>query len=250
MRPEEARAKAHELYDDGMAAFRRGDQEESRRLNEEVLRLGEEHGDDESVVRGLIGLSRIAFRESDHATLRALCARAMPLWERLEDRSVVTNPIHMLAESARLQGDLDRARDLYKESIEASRQAGDDRFEAVEYLNSAFLELQAGNVDAARARVQSSIEARSPEEGDAPYVLLALGAIAARKADGNIAAQLLAKAEAMLLERGEVFDPGDKPLFDSAKAEAHGALGASFDQAWRAGGALTSDEAMQLARLV
>ena len=109
MTPDEARVKAEQLYKDGLAAFRRGDQDESRRINEQVLKLGEEHHDDESIVRGLIGLSRIALRDGDHATLRVLCERAMPLWERLEDRSVVTSPIHLLAESARLEGALERA---------------------------------------------------------------------------------------------------------------------------------------------
>lgn len=249
MTADEARAKAAQLYEAGVAAFRRGDQDESRQINEQVLKLGEEHDDDESVVRGLIGLSRIAFREGDHAALRALCERAMPLWERLPDRSVVTSPIHMLAESARLEGQLERARDLYEKSIAASREVGNNRFEAVEQLNLSFLELQAGDLEAARARVKASVQASAPGEGDLPYVLLALGAIAARGGDGRRAAEMLAKAEAMLAERGEVFDPGDKPLFDSATADARDVLGESFVEAWEAGSSLSTDEALARALL-
>jgi hypothetical protein len=131
------------------------------------------------------------------------------------------------------------ARDLYEKSIAASREVGDKRFEALEYLNSPFLELQAGNLEGASARVKASVEASALEEGDLPYVLLALGAIAARGGDGRPAAEMLAKAEAMLAEKGEVVDPGDKPLFDSARADAREALGESFDEVWRSGSSLS-----------
>jgi Tetratricopeptide repeat len=91
----------------------------------------------------------VAFREGNHARVGELCERAIPLWQRIDDRTVVTSPVHMLAESARLEGDLEKARTLYEQSVASAERDGDAGTVAMELNNLALLELQAGNADRA-----------------------------------------------------------------------------------------------------
>lgn len=201
-------------------------------------------------MRGLIGLSRIAFREKDHTKVRSLCVQASPFWEQLEDRSQVTSPIHLLAESARLEGDIPRARELYDKSIAYSEEAGDVRMLAIELNNKAFLEIQAANIDEAERLARESLRllregtTRGVRPTDSAYCLLALGSIAARKGDANRAASLLAASEAILATNDAIFDPGDKPLFDEASALARKQLGdAHFLAAWERGSSMPASQA-------
>lgn len=249
-REEERIVQATSLYEEGLAAFRAGDQARSRQLNHEVLSIGRETNDPATIVRGLIGLARIAFREKDHPTVRSLCDQAAPFWEQLEDRSQVTSPTHLLAESARLEGDIPRARALYDRNIAYAKEAGNVRMVALELNNKALLEIQAGNIDDAEGFARDSL--RLFQEGaanvarptDGAYCLLALGSIAARRGEGDRAASLLAASETILATNDAIFDPGDKPLFDQGCALARDQLGeAQFLAAWERGSSMSASQA-------
>ena len=250
-KPEEERiVQATSLYEEGLAAFRAGDQARSGQLNHEVLSIGREIKDPATIVRGLIGLARIAFREKDHTTVRSLCDQAGPFWEQLEDRSQVTSPIHVLAESARLEGDIPRARALYDRSIAHAEEAGDVRMLAIELNNKAFLEIQAGNIDGGERLARDSLRllrdgaAQVARATDGAYCLLALGSIAARRGEGDRAASLLAASETILAANDAIFDPGDKPLFDQGCALARNQLGeAQFLAAWERGSSMGASQA-------
>ena len=248
---EERIVQASALYKEGLTAFRAGDQARSSELNQEVLSIGREIKDSATIVRGLIGLARIAFREKDHPTVRSLCAEAGPLWEKLDDRSQVTSPTHLLAESARLEGDIPRARTLYDRSIVYSEEAGDVRMHALELNNKAFLEIQAGNIDEAEELVRASVRRLQDEAAqvarptDGAYCLLALGWIAARRGEGDRAASLLAASETILAANDAIFDPADKPLFDQGCALARDQLGeAQFLAAWERGSSMGASQAL------
>lgn len=246
MREDAARAK--DLYEEGVAAFRRGDAEASERLNRQALDIGRTIGDAASIARGLIGLSRVAFRAGDHERLRALCEEAEPFWLQLENPMEVTSPIHMMAESCRLQGELERARGLYERSIAAARRCDDARWVALELNNVALLELQAGDADAAERATRGSIATHEPGPMDLAYALLSLGSVAALRRDGTRAARTLAASQAILQELESIFDPADQPLFDRAVHLAREAAGDGFEAAWAAGADLTIDQARELAR--
>lgn len=241
-------ARAEQLYEDGLAAFRRGDEETRARLNDEALEIGRALGDPASIARGLIGLSRVAFRAGDHDRLRALCEEAEPFWLQLEDPMQVTSPVHMMAESYRLQGTLDRARELYERSIAIAHRHGDLRWVALELNNVALLELQAGDPDAAERATRRSLATVEPEPMELAYALLSLGSVAASRREGNEAARMLGAAHSIMQELESVFDPADQPLFDRAVALAREVTGDGFDAAWSAGMNLKMDEARALAR--
>lgn len=134
-----------ELYRLGLEAFRRGDQPESKRLNEEALDMARRQLDEVNEVRALIGLSRVAFREGDHTEVERLAEACLPIWERLLDKTIVTSPYHMLAESHRLHGRFHEARKFYLRNIEEARAIHDDEMVEVEMINLALLEVAAGN---------------------------------------------------------------------------------------------------------
>lgn len=240
-------ARAKQLYEEGLAAFRRGDDDTSARLNGRVLEIGRAAQDPASIARGLIGLSRLALRDGDHERLRALCEEAEPFWLGLENPMEVTSPIHMMAESCRLQGALDRARELYRRNIAIAQRYEDARWVALELNNVALLELQAADPDAAERATRESLATIEPEPMDLAYALLSLGSVAALRKDGPGAARLLAAAQAILQDLGSVFDPADQPLFERSTRLAREAAGNGFAAAWAEGATLTVDQARTLA---
>lgn len=218
-----AGAEAKRLYDEGLAAFRRGDQAGSLALNERALAIARSDGDDVNVVRALVGLARVAFRDGDHDRVTELAQECMPIFERLPDKTLVTSPVHMLAESARADGRLDEAREFYQENIGISRSADDARMIAVEYMNLGLLEAMSGDTAAATRYSLDAIGSEEFEDGDLPYALLALGAAAEIDGDVDRAVVLLAASARMVADAGGIFDPADEPIYreriDSARAK-------------------------------
>ena len=86
------RAKA--LYEEGIQAFRHGDQATSRALNEESLSISRELGDKGGIARALIGLARVALRDGDYAMVRALSGESMAIGWELGDRQGLVLPLH------------------------------------------------------------------------------------------------------------------------------------------------------------
>ena len=235
---------AKDLYDQGLAAFRQGDQEKSRRLNEQALEIARADDDQLNQVRALIGLSRVAFRDEDHDRLRELCATATPMFERLEDPSLVTSPIHMMAESARMQGEFDRARELYERSIEMSRRANDDETLATELNNTALLELAAGDPSRALALAREAL-ALGGDELLTAYCSLAIGAALVATGATEPGVEALAATTKRIEQAGIVLDPADQPVLDNAIARARQALtGEQFEAAWERGRSRSFEEAV------
>ncbi|MFP5353395.1 MAG: tetratricopeptide repeat protein [Actinomycetota bacterium] len=237
---------AKDLYDQGLEAFRRGDADMSLALNEQALELARREGDELNQVRALIGLSRVAFRREDHARLEELCAEATPLFEGLEDPTQTTSPVHMLAESARMQGDLDSARGFYERSIAMSRATGDDRMVAIELNNMAFLELAAGHPNEALRLARESLTLVQGDDDMNTYCLLAIGAALVASGHEGEGVMALSVVDKMLKGAGTVLDPADQPLFDDAVEAAKLTLGREdFERAWNDGSAVSSDEAIR-----
>lgn len=233
---------ANELYDQGLKSFREGDQKNSKRFNQEALEVARASDDRLNEVRALIGLSRVAFRDEDHERLRKLCDQAMPLWEALDDPSAVTSPIHMLAESARMEGELDRARELYERSIAGSRASGDERMVALELNNMALLELAAKQPARALELARESLT-MVDDDLDRTYCFLACGAALVEIGDPALGVRLLSLSKRLLDQEGVILDPADQPVFDVAIEKARQMLGGMrFDTEWTVGQELSVEE--------
>jgi hypothetical protein len=190
----------------------------------------------------------VAFRDGDNDRVRDLADRAMPMFEGLPDKTLVTSPIHMLAESARADGRLDEARGHYDRSLELSRATNDRLFEAVEYVNVALLEIAAGDADAAERSAKACLAIEEGREGNLPYVLLAIGAAAVIKGNARKAVVALSAAHRLVSMGGEMFDPADQPLYDSNIAAAREALALyEVEAAEREGRAFSFEDAIAFA---
>jgi tetratricopeptide (TPR) repeat protein len=203
-------SEARDLYDQGLEAFRRGDNERSRELNERSLEIARREGDANGIVDALIGLARAALRDGDLDRVHALAAEAR---EVAPDEAALALPLHLDAEATRMGGDLAGARKLYEQSIDLSRRLGDSRMLAVEQANLSWVEINEGRLDEAEALLNASLDA----VGDALYIRafdwIGLARVAALRGDSDRARELIADADRLLSEAGVVLDPADEPEY-------------------------------------
>ena len=204
-----SRDRALALYGDGLLAFRQGEQDESRRRNEEALEAARAVGDRDAEALALVGLSRVAFRDGDNGRVRSLALHARELVRDLEPASQVA-PLHLLAAGTRLSGELDAAVALYEESLDLNRALGDERMVAVELHNIGHVELHRGNVEEARRRFAECAELRASDD---PYDVamrhLNDAALAYAAGERRRALELLGTAQSTLDDAGIALDPDD-----------------------------------------
>lgn len=224
------------LYQDAMAAFRRGDIEKTRELSEALRRAGQE-------VDGLCMLARIAAREGDAETTKRLAAEARAL---AGDERQERMPLHLQAFGARLAGEIDEARRLYEESIELNRRL-DTQFTAGELYNLGFLELNAGKLTRARELFDEALrEGAARDYEEIPrLVVLGRGALAVEEGDADLGVRLLSVGEAAFEHIGELLDPDDRAEVDRALEKARGMLDAkTFARAEEEGRKLSLADAL------
>lgn len=199
---------AADLYRQGVEAFRHGENERSRELNERSLALARDEGDAAAAVNALIGLARLALRDEDLERVHAFVGEAR---EAAEHERSLALPLHLDAEATRLGGDFAGARRLYEQSIELNRRLGDDYMVAAEESNLAWVEINEGNVDRAEELVLHSLSTPFGEHPyGGPYATITLARCAAERGDRAQARKLLAEADERLAFAGLVLDPTDR----------------------------------------
>jgi len=227
------------LYDEALAAFRHGDNERARELSEELRSSGRE-------VDGLCMLARVALREGDAERTRELAEQAQETARALGDRDAERMPIHLRAAAARIAGDYAVARDLYLESIELSRECAPS-FVAAELHNLAYVELHDDRLERAKELFEESLQVARERELDSllPYLVVDKGVVAAEEGSWEQSARLLAAGAASFEARGEVLDPDDQGELDRAMEKVFSELEpARIDELWAEGVALSIDEAL------
>ena len=247
-KPSSDRAKA--LYGAGLLAFRQGENERSRRLNDESLAVAREVGDRAAEVDALVGLARVALRDGDYASVRARCEQGLAIARELGERSAEALPVHLLAAVTRMEGDYERARQLYHESIALSEELEDRRAVAMERINLGCVEVLAGDAVSAEPHLREGLNSvrELGAQGLIPTCLIGLAATAAVSGDGSRAARLLGAAERELEATGTTLDPDDQPLYDVALSRAQATMNAEgFTAARSAGRATTLDMAVAYA---
>jgi tetratricopeptide (TPR) repeat protein len=200
--------QARRLYEEGVDAFRSGDNQSSKEKNEEALELAQASGDREAAALALVGLSRVALREGDYA---AVCSLANQARERVKglDAAADARPLHLLAAGTRLAGDYDEAQRLYAESLELSRKLGDDRGVWMELHNLGFVELHRANPSEAAWLFGEAEKLCGDEPYDVAMTDLERAALEASGGRREKAEELLAAAEETLSGAGIVLDPDD-----------------------------------------
>jgi catechol 2,3-dioxygenase-like lactoylglutathione lyase family enzyme len=143
------------------------------------------------------------------------------------DRTLEERPRHVLAAVARMSGDLERARDLYRESIALNEQLGQPKTVSTETHNLAFCELRLGHTGVARdlfAEVRAQVFANGWAELE-PYTCLAAAALAVAEGDHARAARMAGATEAAFRAIYQVPDPDDAADLAAVRAAAAEALG-------------------------
>ena len=118
------RLRAVALYQDGLLAFWRGDDEEACSLHGRSLQLARRLDDQTVTALALCGLARVALRE-DLDWARTLGEEALAAVEGTEDRAGRANALHVLRVAVRMQGDPQEARRLLAQRIELAQELGD-----------------------------------------------------------------------------------------------------------------------------
>jgi tetratricopeptide (TPR) repeat protein len=193
-----------------VTAFRAGDRAASLELNEKVLRLARRLRDTELEALALVGLSRIALRDGDYGRVQKLAREALGL---VRDRSSDARlmPLHMLAAGTRLGGGYEEALELYRESLELSRQLNNDHMIAAELHNLGHVYLHLDRVaDAERVFAERlPFLADSSSAYDAAMTSLNDAALAHARGDDAAALTRLDQATERLREAGIELDPDD-----------------------------------------
>lgn len=238
------------LYAAGLLAFREGDESRSRALNEEALRIAEQSGEPAGAARAHIGLARVAFRGEDHEALRAHAETSLDLARALGDEELMGTSLHMLAESARVQGELRRARELYDECLAIDRRLDNQRAVALELHNLSYVDRGQGDLSRAEARFRESLTLAHHlhDAGLIMYCALGLGVVAGEQGDSERAATLLGAVSAMLEASGEVLDPAESDEYERAVATARERLTPSeFEPSWERGRDMPQPEVVSFA---
>ncbi len=157
-------------------------------------------------------------RQEDRQEL-ALFERAAELYQHLGDRRGEAEALFWAGIFHQvIRDDTAAALSPLQRSYELAAEVGDKLTRSYAARHLGFADMAAGNVDAARARLEESVQLRR-EIGFRPGVaagLLALGELAAEEGDSRRAAALLDEAHAIAVESGA---HGIRPWIEQARAE-------------------------------
>jgi len=233
-------AEATRLEEQAYEAFKAGDAARSRDLNDRSLALAREAGDPEAIARALGGLMRLGLRARDFGEVERLASEAEEVARSAGNPALRRLPLHVRAESARMQGDLARARELYDASIALNTELGNEAMVAVELGNKSWVEIAIGRFDEAERLLRASLEATADDYGVA-FCLLGLARVELEGGQER-GAEILGAAEAVLERAGLVWDPAEEPEYVATLDLARALLGADLDDR-RASGAAADPRA-------
>jgi tetratricopeptide (TPR) repeat protein len=153
-----------------------------------------------------------------------------------------------------VQGEYERARALYEESLALFRELGDKRSVAIPLVNLGLVAQAQGEYERVRALYEESL-ALSREVGDKPGIAHGLEGLAstalepgAAPAVGAWGARLLGAADALRAAIGAPLPPTDQAPVERTVVSLRAALGDdAYEAAWAEGQALTLEEAVALA---
>lgn len=198
-------------YEDTLAAFRRGDDDEAARLAQEDLASARAHDDPRGEVDALCMLARVALRQGRLDVVEERATAAQHVADATGDHALGRMPLHLRAVAARMDGRHDEARLLYLESIDLNDALGEAGMAAAEHRNLAYSEMHAGDTDRA---LELFAEARRRVVGKdvrslVPYLTFDEATLAALGSDHVTAAAKLREAEEQFDAQGVVPDPDD-----------------------------------------
>ena len=211
----EVETDPHELLNEAYQQFKEGNDEESIRIANEVLKIGRETNNDTLIGGALSSLCRNAQRTLDTTRLAELSEQLAELSEKSGDQQWMMRRAHMNAEMWRLIGDLDKAESFYNESMSISSSIGANGLFTIDHFNKSFVSTAKGDFEEANRLISEYYQLlynRDSVYEDA-YGLIALAYLLEQK--GNYeGAHEVAVVTRRLFDEQNIFPepPDEKPL--------------------------------------
>jgi predicted ATPase/DNA-binding CsgD family transcriptional regulator len=244
------RAKA--LNAAGQLAFARGDHEHGKLVHREALALSREVGDRINHAWALVLLGwHLSAYPDRYGEGIALCEEGLALFRELDHKPGIAWALNALGELARLDGDYERAKQVYEECLAISREMGDRQREALMLGCLGYVAQYQGDYGRAEALMMDSLALLRElhlRYGIVATFSLALAGPVGARGDAERAARLLGAGEALLEALGVGLQPADKLEVDRYQAAVREQLDeATFEAAWAAGRAMSLEEAVAYA---
>jgi len=241
--------RATALYGAGTFAFRALDQERAKRYFEELLGVARKLGDERFVGQAFGGLARVAFRRGDTPDVRRWSRLALDLARKRGNQAETATPLHMLAEAARMEGNLDEARKIYLENRALNQRLGREHWVRAETLNLGAVEVLGGNTEGAVPLFRETLRMvrESTDRFLTPYVLAWSARVALARHDPTLATRLLGAAQAQTKRTGLAMDPDEEPEFKRGISACRSAMSAAeFEKNWDEGLRIPDEESLAL----
>ena len=245
-------AKIYFLSASGYVALSKEDYERATQLYEESLALSREMRDDWALAFSLFGMALVSHRRGDPERTAELYEESISIFREQGDKHGLAICLNNLGLVARYQGDLVRAEKLTEESVELLRELGSGG-DAEGLCNLGWMALLRNDLGKAADFYEETLTMAWDIERN-PVVTSALkgfACLAGAHGEAERAARLWGAAQALHEGKGE---PWDADFLDFlAEADAHisrarsGMGEEAWEEAWREGRAMTTEEAVRYA---
>jgi tetratricopeptide (TPR) repeat protein len=214
---------------------------------EESIELHKALGDHGGLAKAYQDRANIAVSRGDFVSARADFASADVLLRRVGNTAGLAVTTSMLAYLALLEED-ENAVDLAEQAVHAVRAAGEP--ETMPLLTLAFAYVRTRNPESAVSAAQEAgqIALAHAHKPALSYCVQAIGAAAAVRGDSEMAARLLAAADAARSMLSVSLDPFEERVDQQAREAVRESLSPErFSAIWAEGAALTLDQAVAVA---
>jgi predicted ATPase/class 3 adenylate cyclase/Tfp pilus assembly protein PilF len=246
------RGTAISLTNLGNVTYQEGDFASARSLFDEALAIMRELGDRPGIAALLNNLGDVAINQGDYATAQGLLEECLAITRELGgDGAIIAGSLSNLGDVATHRGDFPAAQKLFEESLAIRRELGDRSGIAYSLGSLANLAGDQGEPSSARPLFEEAL-AILRELGDSRGIaslLEGLSAVSAAEGDLLRAARVWSAAEKLRAKIGSPMAPNERPRYERNVATARKALAddGAFEKAWREGGALTLEQAVEIA---
>ncbi|HST17127.1 MAG TPA: tetratricopeptide repeat protein [Gaiellaceae bacterium] len=230
----------------GVLAIWQGDVESGRAVSEELLTLAEQIGSTRARAEGLL-IAGIVTTDPDEEV--RLATEAAQLARDLGDWALVGHCANNIGNVELGRDNYERALDLFEESLAAGRQLDNQDLVARAATNLGLTTFLLGDVEGARPLLRDGLNAARALGQIEGFVYGFVGLAAAYAQENpSLAARLLSRADAMCEETAYRLEPLEGRVRDETKAQLRANLGEDeYAVACRDGRALTLEDALSLA---
>ena len=235
----------------GHLAQGQGDHARARSFFQDSYTRLNDFGDRVSLTLLLSDLGLVSYLQEDYAMARAYNQQDLALCREIGSKFGMAKTLNQLGDLARCEDDYGRADALYDESFSLFKELGSFQTAAVSH-NIAHVRLSQGEgVQAAMLFNQALNEFR--KMGDMKGVmdcLTGLAGVAIQFGQPEIGARLLGACEKVRQEIGTTWWPANHIAYKRHLSRVHEQLDdATFNAAWKDGGAMTLEQAIEYALL-